>query len=96
MSTEAKFVTSNLTTAIKDLAACEIYLFAVGVYGDYGAGPLGRPSQVPTDYSKRAAPKNVRVFPSGRNYEIFVTWSSSCDRIDEPVAYTVMIHRYQF
>ncbi|XP_046432202.1 sortilin-related receptor-like isoform X1 [Neodiprion fabricii] len=87
---EARFTTSNLTTSIRNLEACEVYMFAVGVLGDFGAGPLSPPFQVSTHYNIRAAPKQLSITTSG-NDEIIVSWSSSCPRIDEPVVYMVTV-----
>lgn len=83
-------ITPNLTATIKDLEACESYVFAVGVYGDYGAGPLNQPITVTTHFNKRAPPKRLRVTPSpDKNDSIIVSWSASCPSIDEPISYTV-------
>lgn len=85
-----KLKTTNLTATIKDLQACESYFFAVGVIGDYGAGPLCQPITVPTYFNKRAHPKRLRVTPSpDKNDSIIVSWSASCPTIDEPISYTV-------
>lgn len=85
-----KFNTTNLTATIKDLEACESYVFAVGVNGDYGAGPLNQPITVTTHFNKRAPPKRLRVTPSpDKNDSIIVSWSASCPSIDEPISYTV-------
>ncbi|XP_020710796.1 sortilin-related receptor isoform X2 [Athalia rosae] len=88
---EAKLITSNLTAAVRDLDACETYLFAIGVLGDFGAGPLSPPRTVSTHYNARAAPKRLRVTPSDRNDEIIVSWSSSCPRMDDKIIYTISI-----
>lgn len=85
-----KLITSNLTATIKDLEACESYVFAVGVIGDYGAGPLNLPVTVATHFNKRAPPKRLRVTPApDKNDSIIVSWSASCPTIDEPISYTV-------
>ncbi|KAL6422754.1 hypothetical protein ACFW04_010753 [Cataglyphis niger] len=87
-----KFKTTNLTTTIKDLEACESYFFAVGVIGDYGAGPLCQPITVPTYFNQRAPPKRLRVTPSpDKNDSIIVSWSASCPTIDEPISYTIFV-----
>ena len=86
----AKFVTTNLTATIKDLEACEAYGFAVGVIGDYGAGPLNQPVTVITHFSKRAPPKRLRVAPvQNKNDSMIVSWMSSCPAVDEMISYTV-------
>jgi len=85
-----KLLTTSLTATIKDLEACESYVFAVGVIGDYGAGPLNQPTRVTTHFNKRAPPKRLRVTPSpDKNDSIIVSWSASCPTIDESISYTV-------
>lgn len=86
----AKHITTNLTATIKDLEACEAYFFAVGVIGDYGAGPLNQPHTVTTHFNKRAPPKKLRVAPSpNENDSMIVSWMSSCPAVDEIISYTV-------
>ncbi|KAL0117855.1 hypothetical protein PUN28_008920 [Cardiocondyla obscurior] len=87
-----KLLTTNLTATIKDLEACESYVFAVGVMGNYGAGPLNQPVTVTTHFNKRAPPKRLRVTPSpDKNDSIIVSWSASCPTIDEPISYTISV-----
>ncbi|XP_063978327.1 sortilin-related receptor-like [Diachasmimorpha longicaudata] len=88
---EAKFVTTNLTASIKDLEACESYLFAVGLYGPYGAGPLSPAVNVRTYYNARAAPKNLRATGSSKPDTIIVSWSASCSVLNEPINYTITV-----
>lgn len=88
-----KLLTTNLTATIKNLEACESYMFAVGVIGNYGAGPLHQPVSVTTHFNKRAPPKRLRVTPTpDKNDSIIVSWSASCPTIDEPISYTVSRH----
>lgn len=91
MIKEYKYLTTNMTATIKDLEACEKYLFGVGVYGDYGAGPLSLPVTVTTLFNVRASPKNVRVTLSNKSDSIIVSWSASCPMIDEPIRYTITL-----
>ncbi|EZA49376.1 Sortilin-related receptor [Ooceraea biroi] len=87
-----KMVTTNLTATIKDLEACESYVFAVGVIGDYGTGPLSQPTTVTTHFNKRAPPKRLRVTaPPEKDDKIIVSWSASCPTIDEPISYTITV-----
>ncbi|KAK0098602.1 hypothetical protein PV326_006350 [Microctonus aethiopoides] len=88
---DPKLITSNLTASIKDLEACESYIFAVGVRGKYGPGPLTQPVTVPTYYNVRAPPKHLRVTPAQKLDTIIVSWSSSCMRIDDPINYTITV-----
>ncbi|KAG5337450.1 SORL protein, partial [Acromyrmex charruanus] len=88
----AKFITANLTATIKDLEACEAYFFAVGVTGDYGAGPLNQPVTVMTHFSKRAPPKRLRVASvQNKNDSMIVSWMSSCPAVDEMISYTISV-----
>lgn len=90
---EPKLITTNLKTSIKDLEACESYVFAVGLVGPYGAGPLSPPMNVPTYYNARAPPKNLRVTAAASNKPdtIIVSWSASCVMMDEPTNYTITV-----
>lgn len=84
-----KLTTSNLTASIRDLEACETYVFSVGVRGTYGAGPLSQPVSVTTYYDERAPPKRLRVTASDKPTTIIVSWSASCPMIENPIKYTV-------
>ncbi|XP_076622054.1 sortilin-related receptor [Colletes latitarsis] len=86
-----KLLTTNVSATIKDLEACEFYMFAVGVNGDYGAGALTPPIPVFTHFNQRAPPKKLRVMPSDKQDTIVVSWSSSCPTIDEPIQYTITV-----
>ncbi|CAL7939536.1 unnamed protein product [Xylocopa violacea] len=86
-----KLLTTNLSATIKDLEACESYIFAVGVNGDYGAGPLSEPVMVFTHFNKRAPPKKLKVTPLDRPDAIVISWSASCPNIDEPIRYTISV-----
>lgn len=87
---EYKLLTTNLSATIKELEACESYVFAVGVNGDYGAGPLSQPVTVFTHFNQQAAPKKVKVTPTDNLNSIIISWSASCPNIDEPIRYTVI------
>lgn len=84
-----KLITTNMTATIRDLEACEYYIFAVGVRGDYGAGSLSQPVTVATHFNAKAPPKRLRVSRADKADTMIVSWSSSCPTIDEPIAYTV-------
>lgn len=93
---EAKLITSNYSAIIKDLEPCEKYLFAVGIVGPIGMGPLNnRPVMIQTNASLAAAPRNVRVFEDlTHNTSMVVEWSPSCPEMGE-VSYTVNIFFYK-
>ncbi|XP_012284613.1 sortilin-related receptor [Orussus abietinus] len=88
---EPHLFTTNKTTTVRDLEACESYVFAVGIRGSYGAGPLSQPVTVTTHFNARAPPKRLRVSPTDKSESIIVSWSSSCPTIDEPISYTISI-----
>ncbi|CAK9806758.1 Sortilin-related receptor [Anthophora plagiata] len=91
---EYKLLTTNLTTTIKHLEACESYVFAVGVNGDYGAGPFCQPVTVFTHFNKGAPPKKVRVTPLENYGDIMITWIASCPIIEEPIRYTIHVTEF--
>lgn len=93
---EYKFLTTNLSATIKDLEACETYLFAVGVNGEYGAGALSAPVTVFTHFNQRAPPKKLRVTSSDRHDTIIISWNASCPTIDEPIRYTITVTEITF
>ncbi|XP_053974316.1 sortilin-related receptor-like [Hylaeus volcanicus] len=86
-----KLLTTNLSATIKDLEACEYYMFAVGVNGEYGAGPLSTPVSIFTHFNQRAPPKKLRVASTSRPDSIIISWSASCPTIDEPIKYTITV-----
>ncbi|XP_043284191.1 sortilin-related receptor-like isoform X2 [Venturia canescens] len=86
-----KLITSNLTATVKNLEACESYVFAVGVRGTYGAGPLSQPVSVPTYYDIHAPPKRLRVTPAENPGTIIVSWSASCPMVVEPIKYVISV-----
>ncbi|KAG7199404.1 hypothetical protein KM043_014034 [Ampulex compressa] len=88
---EPKYFTQNLTATIKDLGACELYVFAVGINGQFGAGQLSQPVTAFTHFNKRAPPKRLWVTPGLESDKIILSWSASCPTIDEPIGYTISI-----
>lgn len=78
-----------MSATIRNLEACEFYVFAVGVNGDYGAGPLSAPVTVFTNFNQRAPPKKLRVIPMESHDTVVISWSASCPNIDEEIRYTV-------
>lgn len=90
---EAKIVTKDLSATVRDLGACETYLFDIALVGPYGPGPLSnQPHPVITQFNNKAPPKNLKVVTSQRNHTIMtVTWSSSCPVMQDSVQYTVTV-----
>ena len=85
-----KFLTTNQTITIRDLEACESYIFAVGVRNsEYGAGPLSQPVTVHTQFNAKAPPKMLRVSRAEKADTVVVSWSSSCPTMSEAIGYTV-------
>ncbi|XP_075232916.1 sortilin-related receptor-like [Lycorma delicatula] len=85
--------TTNLSTTVKDLAACEEYIFDVGLVGPYGPGPLSsEPFVVMTQFSTKAAPKNLTVYTPSWNVSLMeISWSSSCKVMQDAVSYIITV-----
>jgi hypothetical protein len=83
--------TSNLTANITDLKACETYMFAVGVVGPLGVGPLSDdPLFASTRFNVSAAPRNLEVSSDPKNETIMnIRWHSSCRTMIEAIGYMV-------
>jgi len=81
--------TSNLNATITDLKACETYMFAVGVVGPLGLGPLSDdPVFVSTRFNVSAAPKNLEVSPQNETI-MNMNWHSSCPVMIDKIGYMV-------
>jgi hypothetical protein len=82
--------TSNLNATITDLEACENYMFAVGVIGPLGLGPLSELLVASTRFNVSAAPKNLEVSSHPQNETIMnIHWHSSCPAMIDKIGYTV-------
>jgi hypothetical protein len=83
--------TSNLNATITDLEACETYMFAVGVIGPLGLGPLSDdPVLASTRFNVGAAPKNLEVSSHPQNETIMnIRWHSSCPTMIYAIGYMV-------
>jgi len=88
-----KLRTSNLNATITDLEACETYMFAVGVVGPLGLGPLSDDTLFgPTRFNESAAPKNLEVSSRFLNETIMdIRWHSSCPTMTDKIGYMVTI-----
>lgn len=82
---------------VTNLNACEIYMFAVGIVGPYGYGPLSSNiKMVSTSDNLKAPPKNVVVTPSnGDGTQMKVQWEHNC-QISKPDHYIVSIFSLHF
>ena len=91
LCTGPKQRTSNLNATITDLEACESYMFAVGVVGPLGLGPLSDdPLSVSTSFNASAAPKNLEVSSHPQNDTIMdIHWRSSCPMMIDKIKYMV-------
>uniref|UniRef100_A0A1B6DW73 Sortilin-related receptor n=1 Tax=Clastoptera arizonana TaxID=38151 RepID=A0A1B6DW73_9HEMI len=91
--TGPKNITENMTATIKDLSACESYIFGVGLVGPYGLGPLSGNFQTKATYfNSKAPPKNFRVFTEPSNSSLMlITWSSSCPVMNDNVSYSISV-----
>jgi hypothetical protein len=83
--------TRNLKATITGLEACETYVFAVGITGPLGVGPLSAdPVFASTRFNVSAAPKNLKVSSDSHSEMIMnVHWQSSCPTIAEKIGYMV-------
>lgn len=90
-STEAQVTTTELSVSVRQLQACESYVFDVAVVGPLGAGPLsGRVQSLVTQFNTFSAPKNLRVERDPTNeLNVTLTWSASCPSLDAKVGYRV-------
>lgn len=80
----AKSRTQNLTAAITNLDACETYMFAVGIVGTYGFGPLSDNLQlVTTSSNPKAPPKKLQVRADELDpLKMIISWQPSCSVAD--------------
>ncbi|XP_063217852.1 sortilin-related receptor-like [Bacillus rossius redtenbacheri] len=87
------YTTSDLSTVVNVLQACEDYLFAVGVVGPLGVGPISKnPPHMITEFNDKAPPKSVVMGPYLHNEtRMWVNWTSSCPEMREPIGYEVTI-----
>jgi hypothetical protein len=83
--------TRNLNATITDLEACEAYMFAVGVVGPLGLGPLSDDLLfASTRFNASAAPKNLELSSRPENETIMdIRWHSSCPVITDKIGYMV-------
>jgi len=93
LSKGAAVRTTNTSVTVRDLSACESYVFSVGVVAPLGVGPLSSsPQTVVTQFSPRAPPKNLRVLPDAHNNTAMsITWSASCPLVSQDIAYEMTI-----
>jgi hypothetical protein len=86
-----KLRTDNLTANVTNLEACESYIFAVGIIGPFGLGPLSvNPSSVVTRFNRNAAPKNLKVYSDPHNEtHMIIQWHSSCPAMSDKIGYMV-------
>lgn len=91
---EAKFTTKDLSATVRDLGACETYLFDIGLVGPYGPGPLSsHPHSIITQFNNKAPPKNLRVVTDTHNHTLMsVSWSSSCPVMRDSVSYIITVN----
>lgn len=93
MCAGAKRSTKKLYATVQGLAACESYVFAVGLVGPWGVGPLSsQPEPVMTQFNPAAPPSDLRVLPDTHNDTVMsVTWSASCPVISQNISYEVTV-----
>lgn len=82
--TGARHRTTDMTFTVRDLSACEWYMFDVAIVGPIGFGPgSGNMANIATDYDHRSPPKNVAVWPSrsGINALAVINWRPPCNLV---------------
>ncbi|XP_044254445.1 sortilin-related receptor-like isoform X1 [Tribolium madens] len=90
---KSRYETTDLTTTISDLKACEFYTFKVGVVGPYGQGPLSKSLQINTFMNKKAPPKKLTVKEVDYNpMKMLITWLPSCPTIAEPIGHIIRVY----
>ncbi|KAK6642297.1 hypothetical protein RUM44_014020 [Polyplax serrata] len=88
----APITVSNLSAVVTNLAACESFLFSVGLVGPLGVGPLAPPVAITTSFNKNAPPKKLMVRPHPKDENsMVVEWESSCKTMAEPIGYEVVV-----
>ncbi|CAG2062325.1 unnamed protein product, partial [Timema podura] len=88
-----KLRTHNVNVTVSGLEACESYVFAVGLVGPLGSGPLSsHPYSILTEFNPDAPPKNLHATTDPTNEtRVLVTWQSSCPEMDTAVNYSVSL-----
>ena len=86
--------TQQTEMVIRNLDACEKYLFDVIVIGPYGYG-LGTEDGFEafiTGFDQRSPPKNMEVHFSAHNAtDAVITWSPPCDALTEGLGYLITV-----
>lgn len=78
---------------VRDLDACETYVFNVIVAGPLGYGPPNELKTVKTGVDFKAPPKNVIIQRSTDNVtDAEIVWSPPCDPGDAVLDYWITIH----
>lgn len=87
--------TTDTHVTLKDLGACEQYIFTVHIVGPIGFGPSSQPIYRLTEFNPTAPPKNLGhkelLSLQDDTPRINFTWSSSCPAIDRPIGYVISV-----
>ncbi|XP_050308262.1 sortilin-related receptor-like [Anthonomus grandis grandis] len=88
----AKYQTTNLSASITNLEPCSMYIFAVGLVGPYGIGPLNHYSFVTTTSSPKAPPTKLTVKPDQSDpFKMVISWEPSCYLGGDKMSYEISI-----
>ena len=85
-----KVETTKTTAMIRNLDACEEYIFDVGVIGPYGIGPMSSPKQILTGMDETAPPKDLKISTTNDVLSLVLTWKAPCPILERPIAYNVI------
>lgn len=94
---EPRLTTSSLNAEFKNLLPCESYLFAVGVVGPIGPGPLTRnPTTMTTQFNPIKPPKNLKVDVNEKTEEMIIKWEHNCPLTADVTSYLVTVTELTF
>ena len=88
-----RFRTTDTAFTVKQLDACESYIFDVAVVGPVGFGPgSDRMTSVTTEFDRRSPPKNVNVrFAPHSTVDVLITWSPPCPVLSSSLGYLISV-----
>lgn len=85
--------TNSTSLLTAGLLACEHYLLSVAIIGPHGYGPHSAFITARTEFELDAPPRHLRIRSvSGDRLRANVTWHSSCDTMNYPIGYTLVVN----
>jgi hypothetical protein len=88
-----RYRTTETTFTVRNLDACESYIFDVALIGPLGFGPgSARRVSITTEFDHRSPPKNVQVQLSPRNVsDAVISWSPPCAVLTTDLGYLITV-----